>query len=171
MREVFTEKADLPGQVNMTDDILVFGNTPEEHHRNLMAVLQRVEETCFTINLEKSEFYKQELTFYGLRFTPKGISPTEDRVKAFKDAKALRSFLCSLTWSSRLMPNICTTAEPLWKLTKTGGVWKWGAKEQAAFDALKRAITTKCVGYFNKEWKSILKFDASPVGLGAVLQQ
>ena len=54
---------------------------------------------------------------------------------------------------------------------KTGGVWKWGAKEQAAFDALKRAITTKCVGYFNKEWKSILKFDASPVGLGAVLQQ
>ena len=89
--EVFTEKvreilADLPGQVNMTDDILVFGKTPEEHHRNLITLLQRLEETGFIINLEKSEFYKEELTFFGLRFTPKGISPTEDRVKLFKDA-------------------------------------------------------------------------------------
>ena len=90
--EVFTEKvreilADLPGQVKMTDDILVLGNTPKEHHRDLMTVLQRLEETGFTINLEKSEFYKEELTFFGLRFTPKGISPTEDRVKTLKDAQ------------------------------------------------------------------------------------
>ena len=57
------------------------------------------------------------------------------------------------------------------KLTKTGVEWKSGAEEQAAFDALKQAITTKCVGYFNKEWKSILTVDASPVSLGAVLLQ
>ena len=90
--EVFTEKvgeilADLPGQVNMSDDILIFGKTPEEHLRKLMEVLQRLEETGFTIKLEKSEFYKEELNIFGLRFKPKGISPTEDRVKAFKDAQ------------------------------------------------------------------------------------
>ena len=70
----------------MTDDILVFGTTPEEHHENLMAVLKRLEENGFTLNLEKSEFYKEEITFFGLRFTPQGISPTEDRVKAIHAA-------------------------------------------------------------------------------------
>ena len=134
-------------------------------------MLQRLEETGFTINLEKTEFYKEELTFFGLRFTPQCISLTEDRVKAFKNAqhpevaKALRSFLSSLTWSSRFMFNICTTAEPIWKLTKTEVELKWGAEEQAAFDALKRAMTTKCVGYFNKEWQSILTVYASPIYL------
>ena len=161
MREIL---AALPGRVNMTDDILVFGKTPVEHHRNLMAVLQRLEETGFTINLEKSEFYKEELISFDLRFTQQGILQTEDNVKAFKDAqppedaKVLRRFLCSLTWSSRFMPNICTTAIQLWKL-----------EEKDEFDSLKRAITTKCVG--NKDLQSILTVDASPVGLDAVLQQ
>ena len=180
--EIFTEQvreilAHLPGQVNMTDDILVFGKTTEEHHSNLIAVLKRLEEMGFTLNLEKSEFYQEELTFFGLRFTPRGISPTENRVKAIQeapapeDAKALRSFLCSITWSSRFMRNICTIAEPLWRLTKTGAVWKWEDEECAAFEAVKRAISTDCVGYFKKDWSTVLTVDASPFGLGAVLQQ
>ena len=46
--EIFTEAirvrlADLPGQLNMTDDVLVFGKTAEEHHKNLIAVLTRLE--------------------------------------------------------------------------------------------------------------------------------
>ena len=89
-----------------------------------------------------------------MRFIPQGISPKEDRVKAIheaspsEDAKALRSFLCS----SRFMPNICKA-------------------EQDALNSLKRAISTKFVGYFNKNWCTVATVDASPVGLGAVLQQ
>jgi hypothetical protein len=84
--EIFTEKiremlADLSGQVNMTDDILMFGRSREEHQRNLLAVLKRLEERGLTLNIDKSEFYKDELKFFGLRFTAKGVSPTEDRVK------------------------------------------------------------------------------------------
>ena len=161
--EILTEKvreilADIPGQINMTDEILVFGKTPEEHHANLLAVLKRLEEKGFTLNKEKSEFYKSELTFFGLRFTAQGISPTVDRVRDIreapvpKDAKALRSFLCSMTWSSRFMKDICTIAEPLWKLTKADAECKWGEREQESFDSLKQAISTKCVGYFRKEW-------------------
>ncbi len=172
--EIFTEKiremlADIPGQVNMTDDILVFGRSRKEHQSNLLAVLKRLEERGMTLNLEKSEFYKSELTFFGLRFTAHGISPTEDRVKAIRAASAptnskdLHSFLCSITWSSRFMKDVCTTAEPLWRLTKSGVKWQWGEAEQAA--------STKCVGYFNKDWCTVVTVDASPVGLGAVLHQ
>ena len=45
---------DLPGQVSMTDDILVFG--AEEHHANLLKVLNRLEEKSITLNIEKGEF-------------------------------------------------------------------------------------------------------------------
>ena len=77
--KIFTEAirvrlADLPGQLNMTDDVLVFGKTAEEHHKNLIAVLDRLEEIGLTLNREKCEFYKKELTFYGLRFSSQGIS-------------------------------------------------------------------------------------------------
>ena len=53
--EIFTvairvRLADLPGQLNMTDDVLVFGKTAEEHHKNLIAVLKRLEEIGLTLN-------------------------------------------------------------------------------------------------------------------------
>ena len=61
----------------------------------------------------------EELIFFGLRFTLRGISPTEDRVRGIheaelpKDAKALKSFLFSITWSWRFMTDVCTIADPL----------------------------------------------------------
>jgi hypothetical protein len=66
--EIFTEKvleilADIQGQVNMMDDILVFGKTAKEHHEALMAMQKCLEEKGFTANLGKSEFYKNELAF------------------------------------------------------------------------------------------------------------
>ena len=67
--EIFTESirvrlADLPGQLNMTDNVLVFGKTAEEHHKNLIAVLTRLEDIGLTLNLRKCEFYKKELTTF-----------------------------------------------------------------------------------------------------------
>ena len=87
--EIFTEEIrklliDLPGQMNMTDDVLIKGDTKEDHHKNLMAVLKRLEEHGHTANKNKCEFFKKELTFFGLRFTDKGISPTEERCRTLK---------------------------------------------------------------------------------------
>ena len=33
---------DLPCQLNMTDDILVYGANEDEHHANLLKVLDRI---------------------------------------------------------------------------------------------------------------------------------
>jgi hypothetical protein len=155
--EIFTETirvmlADLKGQINMTDDILVHGKDAKEHHENLMAVLKRLEENGITLNISKCQFYRSEINFYGLRFTPEGISPTEDRCRALKetsaplDAKALHSFLCTVLYSARFMQDICTIAEPLWRLTKKDIKWKWEETEEKAFRDLKEAISTKCMG-------------------------
>ena len=57
----------------MTDDRLVFGKTVDEHHMNLLSALTRLEESGLTQNMEKSEFYKEEITNFGLGFTSKGF--------------------------------------------------------------------------------------------------
>ena len=122
--EIFTEHirvllSDLQGQINMTDDILVFGRTKKEMHQNLMAILPRLKESGVTLNGDKCEFYKSELTFFGLCFTGDGISPTEDRCEALQvttvptNVKDLRSFLCTVLYSSRFMKDVCTISEPL----------------------------------------------------------
>ena len=180
--EIFTEiirvmLADLPGQLNMTDDILFYGKNEKEHHENLMAVLKRLEENGITLNKDKCEFYRSEINFYGLRFTPEGISPTEDRCRALKETPAptntkdLHSFLCTILYSARFMKDICTVAQPLWRLTKKDVEWEWGVREETVFGSLKELISTKCMAYFDKDWETEVIVDASPVGLGAVLCQ
>lgn len=72
------------------------------------------------------------------------------------NTKDLHSFFCSVTWSSRFMKNFCTMAEPLWRLTKNGVKWQWGEIEQRAFEDIKQAISTKCIGFFKKDWDTSL---------------
>ena len=121
--KIFTEQIiviliGLPGQLNMTDDILVFGRSKEEHHRNLMNVLARLEDSGLTLNKRKCEFYKTELTFYSLKFSAKDVSATEDRRKTMMefpvpvDAKELKSFLCSMLWSSRFSVSVSVRLLP-----------------------------------------------------------
>ena len=165
------------GQINMTDDVLIHGATEEEHQQALLATLKKLEDAGLTLNLEKCEFYRDEVQFYGLRFSKDGVSPTEERVKALKecktptDAKLLRSFLCTVLWSARFMKDVNSIADPLWHLCKSGVPWQWTKIEETAFQAIKDAISTKCMGYFRKDWQTELISDASPVGLGGVLCQ
>ena len=181
-QEIFTEVIrtmleDLPGQLNMTDDILIFGQDAHEHHENLIRVLERLEDRGVTLNKEKCAFYKTEVNFFGMRFTGNGVSPTIDRCQALWDAKdpenaqELKSFLCSLLYSSRFIEDLCTIAEPLWELTKDGVPWAWNEEHKKAIYTLKMAVSTRCMAYFNLNWNTEIETDASPTGLGAVLCQ
>ena len=185
--ELFTEAIrvmllDLPGQINMTDDVLIYGKTRAEHQRNLLAVLKRLEENGLTLNLDKCEFYRKELTFYGLRFCAEGVSPTESRVKALLDAtpptnaKELKSFLCALEFSQRFIKDFATIAFPLRLLTHAGVEWRWTSAEQLAFDKLKKAMSTQALASFvpdpdGLEWITEVEVDASTVGVSAILSQ
>ena len=180
--ETFTEYIRVllqhcPGQINMTDDILVYGKTNEEHHENLTRVLETLEKAGITLNVAKCEFYRKELTFFGLRFSKFGIAPTEDRCQALqdakepRDAKELRSLLGVIQYSGRFIRDLSSEAASLWQLVKPNAEWKWSTVEQAAFNKIKTLISTKCLAYFDKTWLTEVIVDASPHGLGAVLVQ
>ena len=168
----------IPGVLNMWDDILVYGSNQDEHDRNLELVLQRLQEAGVTLNREKSVFNKTEITFFGCVFSKDGMKPDPKKIEAIVKTKAptnvneVKSFLGTTNFVSRFIPNYSTIAEPLCNLTKKEVQWKWGTKEQSAFDTLKNKLCEKRVlAYFDINAETELVVDGSPVGLGAILVQ
>ena len=53
----------IVGVVCLVNDILIFGETQEEHDAQLFAVLLRLEEAEVTLNLAKCEFHKPSIKF------------------------------------------------------------------------------------------------------------
>ena len=180
--EIFTEVIrrileNCPGQLNMTDDILVFGKSEKEHDINLFEVRKRLDDSGISLKTEKCEIGKLDLKFFGLRLTSNGISPTEDRCKALREIvppsnpKELRSLLGLIQYSGRFIHNLHTMAEPLWRLTPRDSEWKWTPVEQSALDKIKSKISSECMAFFDTNLDTELIVDASPVGLSAVLVQ
>lgn len=57
----------------------------QEHITNLKKVFQRLRETNFKIQLDKSEFLRKEVNYLGHVITPDGIKPNPDKLKAIQN--------------------------------------------------------------------------------------
>ena len=51
---------DIPGALNISDDVIVFGKTQAEHDAALQAVFLKFAEVNLTLNKERCEFKKRE---------------------------------------------------------------------------------------------------------------
>ena len=104
----------IPGFMNISDDIIVFGADKTAHNQALQQCFARLEENGLTINRKKCEFYKDKLDFYGLTFSGEGISPDDKKVEAFKNAppptnsSEVRSLLGMSNWFSKWIPDYAT---------------------------------------------------------------
>jgi len=73
---------------------------------------------------------------------------------------------------AKFIPDLATLAEPLRRLTRAGVPFKWAKEQNEAFEALKKALASAdTLVYYDKDTKTRVITDASPVGLGAVLTQ
>ena len=63
------------------------------------------------------------------------------------------------------------TTPPLWEFTCDKTKWRWTKEEQRAFDEVKRRLTkAPTMAYHRLDADTRIVTDASPVGLGAILQ-
>ena len=108
-----------PGVANIADDLIIHGKGLEEHDRHLFGVLKILKECGLTLNAGKCQFRLPKLTFYGPDLSRSGVSPSEEKVMAFRDAKApqnsfeIRSFLGLVQYSAKFIPDFATVSEPL----------------------------------------------------------
>ena len=112
---------------------------------------------------------------FGLRFSEHGLRPTDEKVKAIKEAliprsvTELRSFLGMLAALTNFIPKLSTLAHPLYELIGTI-TWNWSPNSEKAFCAVKCALTSATMlAHYDHKILVELSVDASPYGLGAVI--
>ena len=95
------------------DDILVVTKgTKEQHKRDLIDVLTKLENAGCRLSENKTEFFKSEVEWVGHKIDQNGIRPLQDRHKAIqelkepKNEKELKSFLGAIQYLSKIL-KIC----------------------------------------------------------------
>ena len=74
--------ADCPGATNIADDIVVYEWTTEDNDRNLVTLLERLQERNLTLNKDKSKSGMiNQIVFMGLLLSQHVVGSTEEKVR------------------------------------------------------------------------------------------
>jgi hypothetical protein len=72
------------------DDVIIFGETLQEHHTRLREVFEKLRQYNLKVEPDKCEFLKTELNYLGHIVTGKGIKPDPHKVHAINEFPILR---------------------------------------------------------------------------------
>jgi hypothetical protein len=64
------------------DDLVVIGNTFQQHVDNLEAVFERLKMANLKLKPEKCQLFRQEILFFGHKVSTNGILPDPGKIKA-----------------------------------------------------------------------------------------
>ncbi|WVZ95181.1 hypothetical protein U9M48_040978 [Paspalum notatum var. saurae] len=177
MNKVFMEYLDK-FVVVFTDDILIYSKTEEEHEEHLRLVLQKLREHKLYAKLSKCEFWLDQVPFLGHIVSKGGIMVDPSKIRSVMDwkvpqvVKEVRGFLGLAGYYRRFIESFSRIAKPMTSLLEKGVTFIWTKERQAAFDELKKRLTTAPVLTLPDLTKSFTVYcDASKEGLGCVLMQ
>ena len=149
--------AGLGGIHIIADDILVVGKGDDhkaamrDHDSNLLALLQRCQESGIKLNKAKMQLQRTEIAYMGHILTPEGMKADTKKIDAItqmkppSDVAGVRRLMGMAQYLTRFAPNLSSTMEPIRKLTMKDAEFEWGIVQQQAFDEIKRLITSRQV--------------------------
>ncbi|WVZ49174.1 hypothetical protein U9M48_000551 [Paspalum notatum var. saurae] len=160
------------------DDILIYSRTEAEHEEHLRLVLQRLREHKLYAKFSKCEFLIDEVCFLGHVVSKGGIAVDPSKVSTVTNwkvpeiPKEVRGFLGLAGYYRRFLENFSRIAKPMTSLLEKDAEFRWTNAQQAAFDELKKRLTTAPVLTLPDQQKKFIVYcDASRDGLGCVLMQ
>ena len=164
----------IPGTLNLSDDIIVFGRSQEDHDRALKAVFDVLLEKGFTLNAAKYEYSKTSIEFYGFVYSGEGMSPEAQKVAALvnmpdpKSSSEVRSLLGMVNYNSRFIQNYSTLTETLRKLTHKDARFEWTETQSNAVTKLKNILSKNPAILQNSSWTrlqwDLAEFSSSVIG-------
>jgi len=164
------------------DDILIFSKTREEHDCHVKTILRALNNARMILNLEKCNFFASEIKFLGHLIDKNGSRPDPRNIEKIvnwptpRNITDVRGF-CNLAGHYRkYIDHFATLSLPLTDLMKgspaKGAEISWGEREEVAFQALKKAVTSEPVLKHAQIGKPfVIDPDSSQYAIGAVLLQ
>ena len=161
------------------DDILIVSKgSLEEHKSYVMNCLKRLDDENLRINLPKCHFGKLEIDWLEYHISQLGISPLESKTAAIlalaapKTLKKLRSFLGSVHYIGKFIPNLAQVSHPLRLLLKKTSKFIWAEEHEKCFNEIKDRIANATANsHNNPQLETRIKCDALRTGLGTALEQ
>ena len=160
------------------DDLIVYSRDMAEHTQHLKAVLARLKEHKLFAKASKTQIGVSSTDFVGHWISGDGVSPMPVKIRAIQQWKKLetvtdvRSFLGMVSFYRRYIRRFAEIAGPLHDLTRKNVVWRWGPRQEQAFEDLKKALTTAPVLILpNPRLPYLVVTDGSDMAIGAVIMQ
>ena len=159
------------------DDILIFHNDLETHHRVVREVLNKLRENKLYLKPEKCEFDALEVEYLGMIISQGSVRMDPVKVDGItswpipQDKRDVQSFLGFCNFYRRFIRDFAKIAHPLHQLTGNTP-FEWTKECLEAFDQLKSHITTAPILSIPNDHDTFrLECDASAYAVGAVLSQ
>ena len=172
------------------DDIVIFSRTPEEHVRNVRAVLEKLRQYRLYANMNKCAFDVDTIAYLGFIITPRGVEMEPDRVKTIQEwpeptcVKDVMSFLGFANFYRKFIEGYSRIAAPLINLTK-GSQHRKGSRHYVqknkftltkdakdAFQKLKNAFcSAPMLRHYDPNLPTRLETDASGAAVSGIVSQ
>ncbi|GBG93162.1 hypothetical protein CBR_g59765 [Chara braunii] len=137
-----------PAKTMVIEALSLAGDCVNEQGRHRPAMSIAVQRLRATLALEKSEFFLSEISFLGYIVTIDGLKPDPRQVAAVQEAPApvtltqVQAFLGLASYYRRFIKGFAGIAKPLTNLLKKEEQLIWTPECEAAFQALKEALTS-----------------------------
>jgi len=161
------------------DDILIYSSSWAEHLQHVAIVLNELRAHRLHLKRSKCSFGATSVAYLGHVISKDGVAMDADKVAVVAawpqpqphSARGLRGFLGLAGYYQKFIQGFGVIAAPLTRLLRRDA-FSWDEEAEAAFQALKGALTTGPVLQMpNFDELFMVDCDASGVGFGAVLHQ
>ena len=124
---------------------LISGAKATEHLSNLKSLLKWLQDNGLRCNLSKCRFAEPTVEYLGHTLSKDGIKMGRQvdavaKMPAPTSVSTLKSFIGSVQFYSKFIPNLSTISEPLTRLTRTKTDWQRTSREESSFQGLKKLL-------------------------------
>ena len=166
----------IPGVAVLLDDIKIASKSKIEHIKILELVLKILNDYNVKINLQKCEFFKDQIKYCGHIINKDGIHKDPTKMEAVKkmpkptNVSELKSFIGMINYYARFIKNLSLILEPLNALLQKNNRFIWPKQCNEAFERAKCEFARdNCMVHFDPKGTLVLACDASLYGGAAVL--